>query len=95
LNNTIRVAHVFKNLYIVQLIGKFPGIEYLYPQYLLDEKLDGKTINLNNEKINDDKEYGKVVFFHRVIKPLGNKLYFGKFRYICFVFYYISKNFIK
>lgn len=92
LKNTIRTAHVYKNLYLVQLIGSYPGIEYLYSSHLLDEKIDGKIFNISNDGIESKSEYGKSIFFHRIIKPLGNKIYLGKFRYLCFSFYQIAKN---
>ncbi len=95
LKNTIRTAHVYKNLYLVQLIGHYPGIEYLYSSHLLDEKIDGKIFNISNDWIESKSEYGKFIFFHRIIKPLGNKIYLGKFRYLCFSFYQIAKNLKK
>lgn len=95
LKNTIRTAHVYKNLYLVQLIGHYPGIEYLYSSHLLDEKIDGKIFNISNDGIESKNEYGKFIFFHRIIKPLGNKIYLGKFRYLCFSFSQIAKNLKK
>ena len=95
LKNTIRTAHVYKNLYLVQLIGHYPGIEYLYSSHLLYEKIDGKIFNISNDGIESKNEYGKFIFFHRIIKPLGNKIYLGKFRYLCFSFSQIAKNLKK
>lgn len=92
LKDSIRIAFVCKNLYIIQLAEHCPGIEYLYPPHILEEKLEGKTLNLSNDKIKDDSEYGKIVFFHKIIKPLGKKIYLGKFRYLCFGFYHIAKH---
>jgi len=91
LRDSIRVAFVCKNLYILQWAKLCPGIEYLYPSHVLEEKVEGKILNLSNDKIKDDSEYGKIVFFHQVIKPLGNKIYLGKFRYLCFAFTYIKR----
>lgn len=92
LRDSIRVAFVCKNLYIIQSAKHCPGIEYLYPSHVLEEKLEGKTLNLSNDKIKDDSEYGKIVFFHKIIKPLGKKIYLGKFRYLCFGFYQIAQH---
>lgn len=89
LKNSIRAAYVCNNLYILQWAQHCPGIEYLYPSHLLEEKVEGKVFNLSNNKLDPDKEYGKMVFFHQVIKPLRNKIYLGKFRYLCFSFNHI------
>lgn len=95
LRDSIRVAFVCKNLYILQWAKHCPGIEYLYPSYVLEEKVEGKILNLSNNKIKDDSEYGKIVFFHQVIKPLKNKIYLGKFRYLCFSFNHILSEYNK
>lgn len=90
LKKSLRVANVFQNLYIVQFTERCAGIEYLYPAHLLEEKLEGKSLNLSNDKIKEDIQYGKSVFFHQIIKPLKNKIYLGKFRYLCFTFNHIQ-----
>lgn len=95
LRNTIRVAHVYKNLYIIQLAEHCSGIEYLYQNHLLEEKHEGKTLNLSNDNIKENSEYGKIIFFYKIIQPLKNKIYLGKFRYLCFTFNHLLSEYNK
>ena len=90
----MRVAKFYKNIFIVQFKENYSGIEHLYNHEYMAIKINGKSLSTSNEKINEDKEYGKNVFFHKVIKPLGSKVDFSNFKilFLCFIEIYKLTN---
>lgn len=54
------------------------AIEDLFPNSVLDMKVDGKTFNSKN-KGRQPNEYGKVVFAHKVVRANADKIDFAGF----------------
>ena len=72
--------HFVENLYllIIPKIGN-KAIEDLFDSKILSTKVDGKNFNREKE-INTKKEYGKIVFAEKVIKPMQQSINFDGFK---------------
>jgi len=70
------------NLYLVKTpelgAGKKSCIENLFPESILDQKIDGKVFDPNKEH-DEAGKYGKVVFANRVIIPNAKSIDFSGF----------------
>lgn len=75
--------HLAANVYIVFTPIAKPGenssIEDFFEPGLLTTKVDGKSLNLSNEKLDENTEYGKAVFAAKVVRPNIAKINFDKF----------------
>jgi RNA-directed DNA polymerase len=75
--------HVVRNLYVVVTPKGSSGgdtkIEDFFDSSVTATMLGGKTFNSKNKGLDPSKEYGKVVFAHKVIKPNIATLNFAKF----------------
>lgn len=85
-----------ENLYIVPIpiIGDRAkaAIEDLYEKDVLETVVDGKTFN-RNDKINPDKEYGKMVFAKKVVEAKQEKINFRGFEIIINRFKSVIKDY--
>ena len=74
--------HLCFNLYLVKTpSSKSDGtscIEDFFDNSVLSTKLDGKTFN-SADKIDATKEYGKVVFAEKVVRPNAKDIDFSQF----------------
>jgi len=80
-NDTIKsFYHFAENLYVL-IIPKIEGkaIEDLFDSEILRTKVDGKIFN-REKQIDTKKEYGKIVFAEKVIKPMQQSINFGGFK---------------
>jgi hypothetical protein len=75
--------HLAANVYIVftpiATSGDESSIEDFFEPALLETKIGGKSFNPSNDKLNDDKEYGKTVFATQVVRPNIEKINFDGF----------------
>lgn len=55
------------------------SIEDFFEPALLETKIDGKSFNRNNEGLDENKEYSKVIFAKQVVRPNIAKINFDKF----------------
>ncbi len=71
------------NVYVVftpiDKVGDFSSIEDFFEPDLLKTKLDGKTLNLSNDSIDETTEYGKAAFAKNIVQPNVAKINFDKF----------------
>lgn len=72
--------HFAENLYVL-IIPKSNGkaIEALFESEILNTKVDGKKFN-REKQIDSTKEYGKIVFAEKVIKPMQQNINFDGFK---------------
>jgi 5S rRNA maturation endonuclease (ribonuclease M5)/predicted DNA binding protein len=74
-----------ENLYVVPIpltsSAKKAAIEDLFEKNVLEIVLDGKTFN-RNEKIDQDKEYGKMPFAKKVVEANQEKIDFSGFEQV-------------
>jgi RNA-directed DNA polymerase len=75
--------HLASNVYVVFTpIAKASdnsSIEDFFEPALLTTKIDGKSFNANNEGLDANTEYSKVVFATKVVRPNIAKINFDKF----------------
>lgn len=75
--------HLAANVYVVFTPIAKPGdnssIEDFFEPALLATKIDGKSFNANNEGLDENTEYSKVVFATKVVRPNIAKINFDKF----------------
>ena len=78
------ISHL-ENLYVVPVPVKGGGpkvaIEDLFEKSVLETVVDGKIFN-RNDKIDPDKEYGKMVFAKKVVEANQEKINFSGFEQI-------------
>lgn len=77
--------YVTDNLYIVMtppIGGKQSMIEDFFKSDALSVKLGGKTLELDQKKFDDTKNYGKQYFASHVIRPNRNKIDFSDFKFL-------------
>lgn len=71
------------NLYLIKIhpseTKKNRAIEELYPDWVLNHEINGKTFNLSNKSFDLKKYYGKVEFAEIVIPQLFNQIDFSDF----------------
>jgi RNA-directed DNA polymerase len=71
------------NVYVVFTPINKPGenssIEDFFDPDLLKTKLNGKSLNLSNNQIDESTEYGKAAFAKNVVQPNISKINFDKF----------------
>ncbi len=71
------------NVYVVFTPIAKPGdesaIEDFFKPALLATKVNGKSFNQSNEKLDDDTEYSKTVFATKVVRPNIGKIDFDGF----------------
>lgn len=76
--------HVTQNLYIVLTprgkSGENTEIENLFSKKTLRVKIDGKSFNPCNKRINIDKEYGKEIFAKKVVMAKKAEISFSGFK---------------
>jgi hypothetical protein len=75
--------HIAANVYVVFTPiaerGDNSSIEDFFEPALLATKIDGKSFNANNEGLDENTEYSKVVFATKVVRPNIAKINFDKF----------------
>lgn len=72
--------HFTENLYVLIIPKtKDKAIEDLFDSKILSTKVDGKIFN-REKKIDSKKEYGKIVFAEKVIKPMQKSINFDEFK---------------
>ena len=75
--------HLAANVYVVFTPISNPSenssIEEFFESTLLATKIDGKSFNANNEGLDENTEYSKVVFATKVVRPNVAKINFDKF----------------
>lgn len=80
---TEQFVHLLKNLYTVAtpLVGgtKQSTIEDFFDAKIKATVIDGKTFNPGKD-LDPDRQYGKVVFAHKVVRPKANTIDFTGFR---------------
>jgi len=82
--STAHFYHIVNNLFLVKTpeLGSHgtSRIEDLFKPSLLNTKIDGKAFN-PAKKIDPTKEYGKVVFAEKVVRPNAAKVDFSAFQH--------------
>ena len=71
-------VHLFKNLYAVPTPGRGSKIEDFFDASTKDRKLEGKSFSDRNN-LDPNKQYGKTIFAHRVVRPNADTLDFSGF----------------
>lgn len=72
---------IYNNFYVVTIPpknGKGRCIEELYNQKVLAQEINGKSFNRTNDKCKPN-EFGKIVFYEKIINPLQKKINFSDF----------------
>ena len=79
-------SHVKSNLYLIKIHPSKTktnrAVEDLYPDWVIDYKLDGRSLNLSNQSFDLKKFYGKVDFSEKIIPELFNRIDFSDFERI-------------
>lgn len=76
--------YFFENLYIVQIEKKDEEekreIEDLFEEEILKEKLNGKTFERDDKKMNEKKNYGKAYFAENIVIKKQKEINFDNFK---------------
>ena len=74
---------VRQNLYVVpvpKIGGAFTAMEKLFESKVLDEKLDGRTLDLTNKETDGKKFYSKNEFSIQIVQKKQETIKFDGFR---------------
>lgn len=81
-DGTAPYYHIVDNLYIVPIpLGgkKAAQIEDLFSTSVLNKRVGGKSLQLDENKFDKNKNFGKIYFANHVVRPARSKISFRKF----------------